>query len=310
MKPVYEQLTVEEKSFLKRHGIPINSVIDAKGMRAKDYQAILKDKSTQYKFALNVSPCKKYKHRLKNASGHCIQCNPSYLRYEQRYTESAFVYVAAPNGSSKICKVGMTNNIENRQRTLTSDGYAGESNWEIIFSIFVDDAGRIENLTQKALSIHKDSARYKGVKDNRDQESIELFICEPALAICILQETINIFASTEKNDTSQARQQINQQTNKQTKNQYNSTEEKFKRPQKDNTDESKKNRECLTSVVHENNLSSLQTYQRKLEMQRARLETELCNTHLVGPSIFSLLLRSKSLRILLIFLVIYIMWRA
>jgi hypothetical protein len=140
---------------------------------------------------LIVGPeCSNAGHRLRTRSGHCVQCDTSKIKYQSRHREEGTVYVAyAP--SIKISKVGFSTEIDTREQNLNFDGYAGASDWEILFSVHVVEAGRVEALAQRNLAEFKKTTAY--LKDKAFlQNSKEAFACIPIAAV---EAVLNAIAS-------------------------------------------------------------------------------------------------------------------
>lgn len=141
-------LTDSQIAFLNHHNIPLSSVFDAAGMPKREYGKIMRELGLSV--AIGVTPCGKANHSLRNRSGHCVQCNTSYLAYQSRFSEHGFVYVA---GSilKKVLKIGLTQEPRQRMEALNREEYGGVYDWEAIYYAEVPNAGRVEFESQKLL---------------------------------------------------------------------------------------------------------------------------------------------------------------
>jgi hypothetical protein len=83
-------------------------------------------------------------HRLTTRSGHCFQCNPKQKAFEKKHGKSGYVYIAG-SLRGKLLKIGTTDDVADRTRTLCSERYAGFSDWRILAKILTDDRGTLED---------------------------------------------------------------------------------------------------------------------------------------------------------------------
>lgn len=111
MESVSTVLTPRERDFLAAHGVPLNKVFDADGMRARDYQRIMREE--EIPFACRTAPCQRGAHRLRTRKGHCIQCDAAKIAFMLRWNDSGTVYVAWSTALGLV-KVGLTGDVEAR----------------------------------------------------------------------------------------------------------------------------------------------------------------------------------------------------
>ena len=153
-------------------------------MTQSEYYPIMKRQNKL--IAYNTPPCKNG-HTLRTRSGHCPQCNTACLRFLQRSSEKGFVYIAA-GLKGKICKVGFTSSVPTRAESLNRTSYANLQDWEILFAIQSDNAGKIEEAVKSTLYQYADTLDYD--HDGKLQSASELLRCnylkikETILAIC------------------------------------------------------------------------------------------------------------------------------
>ena len=191
MDEILKILTKEEKEFIKHHGISSSDIYDGRGEIIKVYHAKAKERDCRFVIA---NPCP-YGHRLKDRSGHCIQCRPFGIAIRKRESGTGVVYVAV---SGKYTKVGMIENnikdvnkaIDKREYRLNDEGgYGGRSGWTTVKTWQIEkNAGKIEREAQEFLKkyhVEKDyihSGELHGTK--------ELFECPIATAIDAVKKAI------------------------------------------------------------------------------------------------------------------------
>ena len=184
-------LTKEEKEFVKRHGLALSEIYDARGETCTEYH----DKAKAYGCLWVINSCQ-WGHRLKTRSGHCIQCDPKRIVFQRRYSEGGVLYIAV---AGEHCKVGMVENntndsgdaIYHRSITLNmDDGYGNIADWKIVKYWEVKNAGRIED------EVHQLLARYK--EDDVDywysgewRTAKELFKCSQRTAENAVKKVID-----------------------------------------------------------------------------------------------------------------------
>lgn len=165
-------LSQEQINFLNEQKINLKYVFNADGLKKNEYRKIMKDLN---KFiAFNVSACKAKGHTLRTRSGHCCQCDTSKIEFQKRADSNGVAYLAA-SLQGEIIKIGFTKAVEIRSESLNRTKYANLSDWEILFAIESEFAGRIENLVNSKLSKYFFSINYD--HDNHSQESYETFHC-------------------------------------------------------------------------------------------------------------------------------------
>ncbi len=164
-------LTVEQRAFLVSQGLSEKDLFNAQGMTQSEYYPIMKKQNKL--IAYNTPPCKNG-HTLRTRSGHCPQCNTAYLRFSQRSNEKGYVYVAA-SLKGKITKVGFTSAIPTRAESLNRTNYANLDDWQILFAVQSDNAGKIEEAVKSTLYQYADTLDYS--HDGKLQSASELLRC-------------------------------------------------------------------------------------------------------------------------------------
>lgn len=172
------KITTTQKSFLKRHEIPLGRLYDATGMRKVDYQREMTDLGKLV--AIGVTPCAEAGHTMRTRAGHCAECRPAGLAFLRRFDAPGEVYVAK-SIQCRIIKVGSATDASERLRNLNAYRYGGASDWKIEFYEACRTAGRVEFAAHRILSKYTVSGTY--FKDGRDIECQEIFNCSISLAI-------------------------------------------------------------------------------------------------------------------------------
>lgn len=142
-------LTIEQKEFLQHHNIPLDKVFDATGMKLNEYKS--KMVSSGHQIAIGVTACRTAGHTMRNRHGKCVQCYPAVLAFQARYEKTMYLYIARSSNSA-LTKVGITENLEDRERQLNLHKLGGLTTWKIKYSVESSKAGRIEDYVRNILS--------------------------------------------------------------------------------------------------------------------------------------------------------------
>lgn len=178
-------LTKSQEAFLARHNISNSSVLDARGLKPKTYKSIMRE--LEKIAAFGVTPCKKNGHRLRNRSGHCLQCNPAALAFQARHTKTGYVYVAGSQ-NLRLIKIGFSSDVDRRMESLNHLNYADTSDWACLYWISSEAAGKLEFESQKIVKPFLKPSSYN--RDGRTVKCLETFACGAKHAI----ETIEALA--------------------------------------------------------------------------------------------------------------------
>jgi hypothetical protein len=144
-------------------------VFDATGLSKSRYEPIMKE--LEKSFAYGVTPCRAAGHTLRSRAGHCIQCNTACIAFQKRHQKDGYIYIAG-SVSSRMIKIGVTGDIQNRRASLNQKLYGGANDWEILLSAHIGNAGRIESDAHKALSVFSTEGTY--ISEGRVTECYEL----------------------------------------------------------------------------------------------------------------------------------------
>ena len=197
------KLTDEQKAFIEKHKIPLSWVMDATGIiisnssgkvfdiskhgdfsRKYNKKELLKTMEKYEKhFLVNWKNCQKdITHDIRNKD-RCIMCDEVGLRCieeTKRHHNKGSIYIAVSK-SEEIIKIGLTENIENRKRSLNETCYGGINDWQIAYCLKSSGkAGEIESKTQSLLSNYLWNAEY--LKNGRQQSTYELVKCSYKIA--------------------------------------------------------------------------------------------------------------------------------
>lgn len=175
----------QELRFLAEHGLTASDIFDGRGMSVADRKREAKKLGKD--FLVGNNSCGEYGHRLRTRAGHCIQCNTSRITYQTRHTKSGYVYIAG-SIRQKLIKVGGTESTDDRERTLNNDQYARACDWEMLYSVWVDEYGDTEDKIRKLLAPYQIWVSY--TKEGKEQESNETFRCSFTVAKNALDEVM------------------------------------------------------------------------------------------------------------------------
>lgn len=180
------RLTEDQISFIKRIGVPIEKTFDATGLARMEFKKIMKEESLE--IAYGVTPCAKGNHTLRTRSGHCVQCNPAYLRFQNRHSETGILYLAVSKIGG-VVKFGVTQDVEGRKASLNSTGYGGFDDWKIILHSKIYEAGKVEQIIHNNISRLRLIVEYP--KDGKMQIAYEVFKMPITKAKDIFNKYIN-----------------------------------------------------------------------------------------------------------------------
>jgi hypothetical protein len=176
-------LTEYELSFLSSISLGPDDVFDGRGMPQWRWRQLAKE---QGKALALGRPCQNGGHRLRTRGGHCVQCDPKKLAYQDRFTAEQYVYVAG-SLSAKLIKIGTCVNRRQRERQLRAEGYGGVGDWQLLYSMKVRNAGEVEHQTRTKLADYFVPPRSYW-KDDVEQYAIELLRCSFSRARRALDE--------------------------------------------------------------------------------------------------------------------------
>jgi hypothetical protein len=182
-----------EEEFISQHGIMADEIYDATGQSPSQWKTYCEING--YYFVIG-SRCRKFGHRLRSRSNHCIQCNTANIAYTQRHYRPGYVYIAQSKAGG-IIKVGSTNNLQTRRVTLRNQCYGGETDWAVTFGYRADQAGLLEMQVHAELSQFSVTRTY--FKGGRHRTARELYACDRidaarAVLAIINDKTIGRFA--------------------------------------------------------------------------------------------------------------------
>lgn len=162
-------LTADEVAFLAAYGLTPADVFDARPFKVADARARAKAAGQDVMLG---SPCGKEGHRLRTRYNHCWQCDPKKLNFQQRHSVEGYVYLLGSK-KARLFKVGCTGDLWQRIEHINYQAYGGASDWHRIWSMRLDDIGRVENDIHARLARCEVEGSY--VKDGAVQATRELF---------------------------------------------------------------------------------------------------------------------------------------
>ena len=177
-------LTKSELQFLNDQGFKKEDVFDCKGRAVYQYKDAAKASGKQIMLS---TPCKNASHRLRNRSGHCVQCDTRKIAFQKRFRTVGYVYIAVSNEVGLV-KVGSSTAVNARIKKLNFDKYAGAKDWREIFWVKIDESGHVEQTAHTRLSNFGVDVEY--IKDGKPQTSRESFNCRPIVAADEIIEAI------------------------------------------------------------------------------------------------------------------------
>jgi hypothetical protein len=177
--------TDDELRFLRWHGLDQDDVYDGRYQSKEDRHDAAKREG---KFLILSSVrCRAAGHRIRTRAGHCFQCDPLKLVYQIRHSKSGYVYVAG-SLSGRVIKIGTAKHIGQREGQLRAERYAGFADWIVLYSIHVNEAGRVE---YDASSRAPGSRAYSSYfKDGIEQTAIEVLKCSFSDAVKAIEASL------------------------------------------------------------------------------------------------------------------------
>jgi hypothetical protein len=177
-------LTEDEIRFLRWHKLSPDDVFDGRAFSQAGARRMAKE---QGKTLVLGSPCGAAGHRLRTRPGHCAQCDPKKIAYQERFSSPGFVYIAG-SLTGRAIKLGSCIDVPQREHQIQSEAYGGQSDWEVLYHVYVPNAARVEHNTRLALSRFRFSAPYR--KDGFRQIAEEHIKCSFSTALDALSRQI------------------------------------------------------------------------------------------------------------------------
>ena len=168
-------ITGDEVQLLSRHGFHSFDVLWVGDQRPRDWKVAAKESG----FDLVLVESSRCGHRLKTRTNSCFECNPQSIKRLQRHYRAGTVYIAYAEEVS-LLKVGSTENIDIRMKTLRNQGYGEVNDWRLIAAADVSCAGKIETQLLNMLPGERREAGY--LNRHNGQRSRELIKCAPRTA--------------------------------------------------------------------------------------------------------------------------------
>jgi hypothetical protein len=135
-------LTPAEVAAVRRHDIAKHQIrVHQPNYSTSTYSDRMK--ADGHLIMVNARPCKRCGLTVKTRAGHCTTCLPQGIAHLKRHVGAGYVYLAYSRSTGKV-KVGATSDINERERSLRTQGYAGISDWRIIRHVQTRNAGEVE----------------------------------------------------------------------------------------------------------------------------------------------------------------------
>jgi hypothetical protein len=169
---ISEQLTAQQAAFLEWHNISTAEVFDAAGYSQPEWR----EQMSLYDMvvAINVRPCRRAHHTMRTSGGHCAQCRPENLAFQERWRQEAYIYIAGSQ-EQRILKVGFSQSPYSRADHLNALRYGSASDWTLLFYVRCKRAGAIEH---SLLAMHRNASVFGEYwKDRKYQKCFELLRC-------------------------------------------------------------------------------------------------------------------------------------
>ena len=179
-----DKLTDRELSFLARHGLGPEDVMDVRGLSQGLWKREIRE---QGKTIALGTECSKAGHRLRSRSGHCVQCDVSKLAFQWRHSAEQWVYIAG-SMTKELIKIGTCGHCGQREHQLRAESYGGVDDWLIIYWVKARNAGAVEHAARSRLRKYAVSRPYW--KDNAQQMGTELLKCSFSRALDALTAAI------------------------------------------------------------------------------------------------------------------------
>jgi T5orf172 domain len=194
----------EELQFLARHGFSPEDVYDGR-FETKTGREMSAKEAGKILVLTNVigrRRCRGLGHRLRTASGHCVQCNPKNIAFQARESSPGYVYIAG-SLSGRLIKIGTAKDIPQRERQLRAEQHGGLADWIVLFSVKVSEAGRIERDASLRVEAKKVFRPY--YKDGYKQMATEILECSFSAALRALTASVGDIDSYDTWQSSQCR---------------------------------------------------------------------------------------------------------
>ncbi len=173
---IKHELTKDQESFIKKHKISDDLLIDAQGEEmTADF--IQKMSDTDKVIAYNTGPCSEDdNHNFKTIAGFCPQCDTGKIAFALRENKPGYLYLAGSR-KGELIKVGSTSDSKDRIKNLniTKSKCAGFDDWELLYEARTIALGKAERIIQQKLSEYK--AAYQHEKIGKLQNGSELYRC-------------------------------------------------------------------------------------------------------------------------------------
>lgn len=163
----------EQRIFFKKNKIPFELTYNANELPiTEEIQEKMKVEGKA--FAYNTSPCENEGHTISERSGNCVQCKTTNINLMLKSISYGCVYIAA-SSIGQMIKIGSTRIKEIKSDLLNKTKFGGYNDWEILYSFYCLESGKMEGTIQTELSRYSSTVQY----DNEANlhKAAELFRC-------------------------------------------------------------------------------------------------------------------------------------
>jgi hypothetical protein len=170
--------TASELAFLARHNFSPDEVHDGRGQNK--WWRELQAKESGKILILTSVRCQAMGHRIRTRAGHCAQCKPASIGFTKRETLLGYVYIAG-SLRERFIKIGVTEDIRQRERQLNTDRYGGASDWMVLHYDRLENMQRVEREIASRISGKRIFNGY--IKDGHERIAEEIIQCSFSAAL-------------------------------------------------------------------------------------------------------------------------------
>lgn len=170
-----------ERAFCLYHGIPLERLFNASGIRASEYRETMK--AEEKWAAYGVTPCASGSHILRNRHGTCLMCKTERVAYLLRTKLPGYLYVASGAGG-RLMKLGFSQNPVNRIAIANYEGWGGYYDWSLRVYCWNQEAGHLESELHAAFAPFSVALEWE--RNGRFVVTKEAYLSDTAEALLII----------------------------------------------------------------------------------------------------------------------------
>ena len=111
--------------FCDIHGIPLDRLFDAAGLKRCEYKEIMKLENKWAAYGVNFCG---NSHSLRNRHGSCLICKPARVAFLLRVKMSGYLYIASGAGGN-LMKLGFSGDPAQRIKIANYEQWGGYGDW-------------------------------------------------------------------------------------------------------------------------------------------------------------------------------------